>query len=69
VVLHPAKDAANGGKTDYAEALLPGHLQGDDEGEAGSNAGEVLDGEAPIAAALAELKKMGAGAPMAKTQH
>jgi carboxyl-terminal processing protease len=60
VVLHPAKDAANGGKADYAEALLPGHLHGDEEGEAGSNAGDVLDGDAPIAAALAELKKMGA---------
>ena len=56
-----------GGKADYAEALLPGHLQGDGEGEAeaeaeaGRNAGDVLDGDAPIAAALAELKKMGAG--------
>jgi carboxyl-terminal processing protease len=61
VVLHPAKGAANGGKADYAEALLPGHLQGDGEGEAGSNAGDVLDGDAPIAAALAELKKMATG--------
>jgi len=65
VVLHPAKGA--GGKADYAEALLPGHLQGDgEEGEAGSNAGDVLDGDAPIAAALAELKKMGAGGAVAK---
>ena len=63
VVLHPAEDAANGGKADYAEALLPGHLRGDEEGEAGSNAGEVLDGDAPITAALAELKKMGGVAP------
>ena len=61
VVLHPGKGAANGGKADYAEALLPGHLQGDGEGEAGSNAGDVLDGDAPIAAALAELKKMEPG--------
>jgi carboxyl-terminal processing protease len=61
VVLHPAKGAANGGKADYAEALLPGHLHGDGEGEAGSNAGDVLDGDAPIAAALAELKKMEPG--------
>jgi carboxyl-terminal processing protease len=66
VVLHPAKDAANGGKADYAEALLPGHLQGDDEGEAGSNAGDVLDGDAPIAAALAELKKMSPGSAVPK---
>lgn len=57
VVLHPASDAPNGGRTDFAEALLPGHLSGAREGEAGSNAGEVLDGDAPIAAALAELKK------------
>jgi len=28
------------------------------EGEAGSNAGDVLDGEAPVIAALAELRKM-----------
>jgi len=57
VVLHPATGAPNGGRADYTEALLPGHLRGDDEGEAGSNAGDVLDGDAPIAAALAELKK------------
>jgi carboxyl-terminal processing protease len=61
VVLHPAKDAANGGHADYAEALLPGHLRGEAESEAGSNAGDVLDGDAPIAAALAELKKQVAG--------
>ncbi|WP_189454901.1 S41 family peptidase [Cognatilysobacter bugurensis] len=37
------------------EADLPGHLRGDAEG---APAGDVLEGEAPIAAALAELKKM-----------
>jgi carboxyl-terminal processing protease len=61
VVLHPAKDASNGGKADYTEAALPGHLHGDvedGEGEPGDNAGDVLDGDAPIQAALAELKKM-----------
>jgi carboxyl-terminal processing protease len=58
VVLHPAAGAANGGHADYTEATLPGHLHGEDEGEAGSHAGDVLDGDAPIAAALAELKKM-----------
>jgi carboxyl-terminal processing protease len=63
-VLHPGKGA--GGKADYAEVLLPGHLQGDGEGEAGSNAGDVLDGDVPIAAALAELKKMAAGTPAVK---
>ena len=57
VVLHPASGAPNGGHADYAEAMLPGHLRGEGEGEAGSNAGDVLDGDAPIAAALAELKK------------
>src|SRR3546814_5015917 len=54
VVLHPAEDASNGGKPDYTEARLPGHLEA--EGEPGDNAGEVLEGEAPIQAALAELK-------------
>ena len=65
VVLHPAKDAANGGHADYAEALLPGHLRGEAESEAGSHAGDVLDGDAPIAAALVELKKqvVGVAAP------
>ena len=56
VVLHPSKDAVNGGKAGYSEASLPGHLHGDGE-IAGSNAGEVLDGDAPITAALTELKK------------
>jgi len=63
VVLHPAKDAANGGRADYTEAMLPGHLRGDEETTAGINAGEVLDGDAPIAAALVELKKPVAAAP------
>ncbi|MFC7301734.1 S41 family peptidase [Cognatiluteimonas weifangensis] len=58
VVLRPAGDAANGGKPDVTEATLPGHLRGDGEAEAGSHAGDVLDGDAPIAAALAELKRM-----------
>lgn len=56
VVLHPAKkdsDASVG----YTEATLRGHLRGDDEGKEGFAAGEVLDGDAPIASALAELKK------------
>jgi carboxyl-terminal processing protease len=49
------------------EASLPRHLRGD-TGEAGDaqedqahSPGEVLEGEAPIAAALAELKLMAAG--------
>ncbi|WP_238346310.1 S41 family peptidase [Luteimonas saliphila] len=40
----------------YAEATLPGHLRGDEE-EEGTTAGDVLDGDGPIDAALAELKK------------
>ncbi|KLJ00838.1 peptidase S41 [Luteimonas sp. FCS-9] len=39
----------------YTEAALPGHLRGDEED--GSTGGEALPGDAPIAAALAELKK------------
>jgi len=41
----------------YTEATLPGHLRGDEED--GSAAGDVLDGDGPINAALAELKKPG----------
>ena len=55
VVLKP-ENADGDARADYAEAMLPGHLHGDEE-EAGSNAGDVLEGDAPIAAALAELKK------------
>jgi carboxyl-terminal processing protease len=59
VVLHAEvqKDAEPAGGPDYSEATLPGHLRGDDEGAEGYSAGEVLDGDKPIAAALAELKK------------
>lgn len=53
---------------DYSEAALPGHLRGDAEGQAGSNAGEVLDGDAPIAAALAELKKSTAALAPARSE-
>jgi carboxyl-terminal processing protease len=45
---------------DYSEATLPGHLRGDDEGAEGYSAGDVLPGDAPIAAALSELKHPGA---------
>jgi carboxyl-terminal processing protease len=59
VVLKPdapvAKEAAS--PYDYSEATLPGHLRGDDEGAEGYSAGDVLDGDKPIDAALAELKK------------
>ena len=57
VVVQPDKPATLlPGQQRYSEATLAGHLQGED-GEAGSNAGDVLDGDAPIDAALAELKK------------
>jgi carboxyl-terminal processing protease len=39
------------------EQDLPGHLTGNEEDSDGYALGEVLDGDAPIAAALAELKK------------
>ena len=62
VVLHAEaqKDAQPAGGIDYSEATLPGHLRGDDEGAEGYSAGEVLEGDRPIAAALAELKKSAA---------
>lgn len=40
-----------------SEAALPGHLAAETEMKEGDNAGEVLLGEAPIEAALHELKK------------
>jgi carboxyl-terminal processing protease len=65
VVVQPDRPATlASGAQRYSEAALAGHLQGED-GEAGSNAGDVLEGEAPVAAALAELKKQVAAAPRA----
>ena len=54
-----ADEEAADGEATYTEASLPGHLRGEDESEdeAGSNAGDVLPGDAPITAALQELKK------------
>lgn len=63
VLLHPAGDAPNGGRARYSEATLPGHLRQEGEGVVGELGGEVLEGEAPIVAALAELKKQVAAAP------
>ncbi len=58
VVLQPEqKEAAPTPGIDYSEATLPGHLRGDDEGAEGYAAGDVLEGDKPIEAALAELKK------------
>lgn len=45
-----------------SEAVLPGHLRGDQEA-AGLGVGDVLEGDAPITAALAVLKKQIASAP------
>ncbi len=69
VELHAGKDAANGGKPDYTEASLRGHLRGDEDDAPGSNAGEVLEGEAPIIAALNELKKPVANAAQEARQR
>jgi carboxyl-terminal processing protease len=62
VELHAARDAENGGKPSYTEASLRGHLAGDEDDAPGTNAGEVLEGDAPITAALNELKKPTAAA-------
>ena len=66
VTFQPDKPAQlQPGQLAYSEAALAGHLRGDgeDEGqEAGSNAGDVLDGEEYIDRALAELKKQTAAA-------
>lgn len=66
VVLHAEKDEEDADAPaayDYSEATLPGHLRGDEEGEEGYAAGEVLDGDGPIQAALEELKRQLAQAP------
>lgn len=75
VVLHPEK-VDDKSVRNFSEASLRGHLRGDGEedredGQPGDNAGDVLDGDAPIAAALVELKKPVASAaprPSAKKQ-
>jgi len=68
VVVKPETDAKPGsvveqdGQLYITEATLPGHLRGDEEGAAGYTPGDVLDGDAPINAALVELKKVAATA-------
>ncbi len=47
-----------------SEAALPGHLRGDEE-TAGVGIGDVLEGDAPIAAALVVLKTQVAALPVA----
>jgi carboxyl-terminal processing protease len=66
VTLKPQNAAA--APADYSEAMLPGHLRGDDETE-GGKAGDVLEGDAPITAALAELKKPAAPASAAAASN
>jgi carboxyl-terminal processing protease len=61
VVLHAG--AGDKRPVPISEAALPRHLQGEAVFE-GDNAGEVLAGQKPVDAALAELKRM-AGVPMA----
>ena len=60
VVLQPAGEEDGGGPALVSEAALAGHLGA--EGEVGTelDPGDVLEGQAPIDAALAELKRMGA---------
>ncbi|MCW4455980.1 S41 family peptidase [Flavobacterium sp. MXW15] len=55
---------------DFSEATLPGHLRGDEEdGEGdGRKAGAVLSGDAPVAAALEELKRPGSVAARQQRQ-
>jgi carboxyl-terminal processing protease len=57
VVLQPEGGPATGSGR-VTEAGLPGHLSGEKGGATDTQAGEVLAGEGPINAALAELKKM-----------
>lgn len=65
VVLHP--EGGQRRPAPISEAELPGHLAAENGAMEGDNAGEVLPGQAPIAAALRELKTMAgvspAGAP------
>jgi carboxyl-terminal processing protease len=56
VVLQPGNEEGERIRS-LSEASLPGHLRGDGEDQPGDNAGDVLDGDGPITAALVELKK------------
>lgn len=63
VLLHP--EGGQRRQAPVSEAELPRHLASETGAVEGDNAGEVLPGEAPVAAALAELKRM--VAPVAVT--
>jgi len=58
VEFHADKGAENGGRAGVTEAVLPGHLSNEDDLQPGELAGEVLEGDRYITAALAELKKL-----------
>ena len=60
VTLQPVAGSANGAR--ITESTLPRHLRGDGDDMPGANAGDVLEGDSFIAAALAELKKPRAAA-------
>ncbi|WP_374012604.1 S41 family peptidase [Pseudoxanthomonas koreensis] len=60
-LLHPDAPA---GAASITEAVLPGHLRGDEEGR-DYRAGSALPGDKPITAALAELKSLVTAAPAA----
>jgi carboxyl-terminal processing protease len=63
--LLPGAGDAPASLSEMSEAKLPGHLRGDEEGADGYMPGQPLPGDKPVAAALAELKKLAAGAPVA----
>ena len=64
VVLQPEGEAGEA-VARITEARLPGHLDAEAEVAAALEPGDVLEGQAPIDAALAELKRMGAVAQVA----
>jgi carboxyl-terminal processing protease len=57
VVLQPQE---GGARRVIAEAVLPGHLRGEDGDDAEAGPGDVLPGDGPIDAALVELRKSAA---------
>lgn len=65
VLLHADKAAGHDGRVGYTEASLPGHLDGEGSQRSAEQAGEVLEGDSYITAALGELKKL-AAAPKPK---
>ena len=56
--LTPDRELKGEASRGLREQDLPGHLAGDDEAPDGYARGEVLEGKAPIDAALVELKKL-----------